>query len=495
MAYVGRAAPKLYFDAFVKDTFDGDGTTTSFTLSKTPGNVNSLLVAVDNVIQEPGVAFTLSDNTLTFTGAPSNGSDNIYACFWGGTLTIAETSTVKTSNSATITGNLVPTANVVFSLGEPGERWKDLYLGANSLHLGNVSIGIGKTGEVEFMKTNKLGQPVTSVDVANVHASIDSGAGLSFYSANTTGNVRFARGAAIGYANSKVPGANLDVKNNVFIGGQTSISGDVGIGLTGTPIGPLQIYHATTPRIFLTNSTSGSGSTNDGTMFDHTGSDTMISNNSNGGIIFRANQAEGMRLTTTGLGIVATPDRKFNVNSGGVGFIATLTDGVATNFTFKTATGGIGTFGTEAGSTQLALMVAGTERARLNGSGDLAIGNLSPGKQFNVTKAAMANVATQAYGANTQLNMDTAQNFTTTLTGNIVFSNPTNVVGGQTGSIFIRQDGTGSRTASWGTHWHFAGGTAPTLTTTAKAIDRIDYITCNAVCVMAVASLDVKVGS
>ena len=64
MAYVGRAAPKLYFDAFVKDTFDGDGTTTSFTLSKTPGSVNSLLVAVDYVIQEPGVAFTLSDNTL-----------------------------------------------------------------------------------------------------------------------------------------------------------------------------------------------------------------------------------------------------------------------------------------------------------------------------------------------------------------------------------------------------------------------------------------------
>ena len=315
------------------------------------------------------------------------------------------------------------------------------------------------------------------------------------YSANVTGNASINRSLAVGYTDGRVPQANLDVKNNVFIGGQTSISGDVGIGLTGTPIGPLQIYHATTPRIFLTNSTSGSGSTNEGTMFDHTGSDTMISNNSNGGIIFRANEAEGMRLTTTGLGIGATPDRKFNVNSGGVGFIATLTDGVATNFTFKTATGGIGTFGTEAGSTQLALMVAGTERARLNGSGDLAIGNLSPGKQLNVTKAAMANVATQAYGANTQLNMDTAQNFTTTLTGNIVFSNPTNVVGGQTGSIFIRQDGTGSRTASWGTHWHFAGGTAPTLTTTAKAIDRIDYITCNAVCVMAVASLDVKVGS
>ena len=473
MAYVGRAAPKLYFDAFVKDTFDGDGTTTSFTLSKTPGNVNSLLVAVDNVIQEPGVAFTLSDNTLTFTGAPSNGSDNIYACFWGGTLTIAETSTVKTSNSATITGNLVPTANVVFSLGEPGERWKDLYLGANSLHLGNVSIGIGKTGEVEFMKTNKLGQPVTSVDVANVHASIDTGGVLSFYSANTTGNVRFARGAAIGYANSKVPGANLDVKGNAVISSNLVVSSadvtnyiKVGDGAAAQP------------------SIANLGDGNTGAWFP--AADALAI--STGG-------TERVRKTSTGLGIGATPDRKFNVNSGGVGFIATLTDGVATNFTFKTATGGIGTFGTEAGSTQLALMVAGTERARLNGSGDLAIGNLSPGKQFNVTKAAMANVATQAYGANTQLNMDTAQNFTTTLTGPVTFSNPTNVVGGQTGSIFIRQDGTGSRTASWGTHWHFAGGTAPTLTTTAKAIDRIDYITCNAVCVMAVASLDVKVGS
>ena len=81
------------------------------------------------------------------------------------------------------------------------------------------------------------------------------------YSANVTGNASINRSLAVGYTDGRVPQANLDVKNNVFIGGQTSISGDVGIGLTGTPIGPLQIYHATTPRIFLTNSTSGSGST------------------------------------------------------------------------------------------------------------------------------------------------------------------------------------------------------------------------------------------
>jgi hypothetical protein len=50
------------------------------------------------------------------------------------------------------------------------------------------------------------------------------------------------------------------------------------------------------------------------------------------------------------------------------------------------------------------------------------------------------------------------------------------MVAGQSGSIFIVQDGTGSRTLAYGSYWDFAGGTAPTLTTTANAVDRIDYV-------------------
>ena len=68
------------------------------------------------------------------------------------------------------------------------------------------------------------------------------------------------------------------------------------------------------------------------------------------------------------------------------------------------------------------------------------------------------------------------QNFTVTLGGNRTLANPTNVVVGQTGSIFLVQDGTGSRTLSFGTQYDFAGGTAPTISTTAAAVDRIDYI-------------------
>ena len=135
-------------------------------------------------------------------------------------------------------GNVTPSSNVAVSLGQPQKRWKELYVDANSLHLGNVSLSIGKTGEVEFMKTNKLGQPVTSVDVANAHASIDAGGVLSFYSANTTGNVSLGRGLAVGYVGEKIPGANLDVNGNVHISGATTIGGvmtrvpQVGIGST-----------------------------------------------------------------------------------------------------------------------------------------------------------------------------------------------------------------------------------------------------------------------
>lgn len=85
-------------------------------------------------------------------------------------------------------------------------------------------------------------------------------------------------------------------------------------------------------------------------------------------------------------------------------------------------------------------------------------------------------VATLTDGATITPDFGANQNFTVTLAGNRTLANPTNKVVGQTGSIFIVQDGTGSRTLSYGTDYEFAGGTAPTLTTTASAVDRIDYV-------------------
>jgi hypothetical protein len=92
------------------------------------------------------------------------------------------------------------------------------------------------------------------------------------------------------------------------------------------------------------------------------------------------------------------------------------------------------------------------------------------------TKAQRGAVVALTDGATITPDLDDGNNFSVTLEGNRTLANPTNLAAGQSGSIFIVQDGTGSRTLAWGSYWDFATGTAPTLTTTAGAVDRVDYI-------------------
>lgn len=82
-----------------------------------------------------------------------------------------------------------------------------------------------------------------------------------------------------------------------------------------------------------------------------------------------------------------------------------------------------------------------------------------------------------------------SNNFTLTLGTNVTLANPSNLTAGQSGSLFLVQDSTGSRTVTWGSYWDWAGGTAPTLTTTANAVDRVDYIVRTTGSIHAVATL------
>jgi hypothetical protein len=68
-----------------------------------------------------------------------------------------------------------------------------------------------------------------------------------------------------------------------------------------------------------------------------------------------------------------------------------------------------------------------------------------------------------------------ANNFTLTLGGSRTLGAPTNQTVGQGGVIVITQDATGSRTLAYNAVWKFPGGTAPTLTTTANAVDVLAY--------------------
>jgi hypothetical protein len=87
------------------------------------------------------------------------------------------------------------------------------------------------------------------------------------------------------------------------------------------------------------------------------------------------------------------------------------------------------------------------------------------------------------------LDLNENANFQITLTGNLTLANPTSLTAGTSGSIFLIQDGTGSRTATFGNSFDFIGGTAPTLTTAASSVDRIDYIVLDSSNIHTVASL------
>jgi len=92
------------------------------------------------------------------------------------------------------------------------------------------------------------------------------------------------------------------------------------------------------------------------------------------------------------------------------------------------------------------------------------------------TAAQRGTITTLTDGANVTPDFAVTNNYTLTLAGNRTLVNPTNLTAGQSGSIFILQDGTGSRTLAYGSSWDFAGGTAPTLSTAASSVDRLDYV-------------------
>ena len=89
-------------------------------------------------------------------------------------------------------------------------------------------------------------------------------------------------------------------------------------------------------------------------------------------------------------------------------------------------------------------------------------------------------------------NLNLSNNFSVTLAGNRTLANPSGITAGQSGSIFITQDGSGSRTLAYGAYFKFVGGTAPVLSTAANSVDRLDYVVATTTKIHVVASLDVK---
>ena len=123
MSYIGASIENRVSPQFLKEDFTGNGSATTFTLTnEVPGGSSqNVMVVVNDVIQEPDVAYTITDDAsnspkiISFTGTPANG-DSIYVIHRGigtfmqkpaaGSVSTNELSnTLKTFTTDTFTGN------------------------------------------------------------------------------------------------------------------------------------------------------------------------------------------------------------------------------------------------------------------------------------------------------------------------------------------------------------------------------------------------------
>lgn len=104
---------------------------------------------------------------------------------------------------------------------------------------------------------------------------------------------------------------------------------------------------------------------------------------------------------------------------------------------------------------------------------DLTVAGTDVAQEFSKTQN--FNATTLTDGANIDWDASANQVTSVTLGDNRTMNAPTNLVDGAVYLLIVLQDSTGSRTLSWNSVFKWAGGTAPTLTTTASARDQFVF--------------------
>lgn len=91
------------------------------------------------------------------------------------------------------------------------------------------------------------------------------------------------------------------------------------------------------------------------------------------------------------------------------------------------------------------------------------------------TKQVAGTPVTLTDAASIALNLTTGTNFIVSLGGNRTLENPSNAAVGQTGQIYVIQDGTGSRTLAFGDAYNFPNSNTPVMSTSASSVDLLVY--------------------
>ena len=187
MPYIGNTSPSRFVSNRAASVYSGDGSTTAFTLEQAVVQDEDILVSVDGVVQEPSVAYAVSNaTTLTFTAAPSsNSGNNIFVYYLAsqvGTVghpsnqALSATSGTFSGNT-TVAGTSTFTGDVTIGDGSAADKKilfdgnaQDYHIGlddsADSLIIGKGS-ALGTTTSMAFDANGIITKPLQPAFLAN----------------------------------------------------------------------------------------------------------------------------------------------------------------------------------------------------------------------------------------------------------------------------------------------------------------------------------------
>ena len=242
--------------AITNQTLNGDGSTVIFTLDY-EATAESILVSINGVLQTPGIDYTTTGTTLTFTTAPAagdviqvrfiaaitvisalvNGTSNIGIPTSSGNVTIGSGGTanvlVVDPTGVTITGNLTVSGNATLSGNILGDRIQN---GTTTIDIqsvnGNANITVAGTSNVAVFTTT--GVFVTGVvsATANITGGNVLTGGLISATANITGGNVLTGGLISATAN--ITGGNLSVGTGTITVGNVVNGNGNGVGNIGS---------------------------------------------------------------------------------------------------------------------------------------------------------------------------------------------------------------------------------------------------------------------
>ena len=338
------------------DNFTGDGNTSTFTLSKTPPNNESVLVTIDGVVQYPDDnsavrAYTVSENVIDFASAPGNAVE-IQVRHIG----FAGASTGGISGFYGRTGNAVlkNTDDIVFRNANVG------VVTATDIRItGNLTVdGTTTTLDTELVGVDKLEVAANNTTAAGIITQSGSGDILNLFDgANEVFTVKDGGNVGIGTDNT-VDQLTLGHTNNHLLGFETDNeptiqsynaklhintagndvvfdgTGNIGIG-TDNPTELLHLAADSQHRILLKRS----GAAPSEVSFGNEGNLAVISNNANG-IDFRTGStpSSSMHIDQNGRVGIKTDDPEDDLHI----FLDSSSDGPSLRLT--NPNGGDGTY-------------------------------------------------------------------------------------------------------------------------------------------------------